>query len=292
MIAYWFFLIFIQLFRWIPFPVLYIISDGLRWILQHVVKYRLSVIHKNLNASFPNVSADIKKQWIKGIYLNLTDIMLESIKGLSMTKDEILKRSLFLNTDFVKTLLASKQSVIATAGHYGNWEWGIFGFGYNFPNQSIGIYKKVNNVRINDYLNKLRSKGSIMLIPTSETRLIKEEIPKGKLIIMMSDQNPSNVKDAIWVHFLNQDTACVHGMEKYALNHQLPIVFVDIQRVKRGYYELTFSPLIEDPSQHKPGEITQIYMSRLETIIRTNPPDWLWTHKRWKHQKKESILQV
>lgn len=104
--------------------------------------------------------------------------MLESIKGLSMTKDEILKRSLFLNTDFVKTLLASKQSVIATAGHYGNWEWGIFGFGYNFPNQSIGIYKKVNNVRINDYLNKLRSKGSIMLIPTSETRLIKEEIPK------------------------------------------------------------------------------------------------------------------
>ena len=131
-----------------------------------------------------------------------------------------------------------------------------------------------------------------MLIPTSETRLIKEEIPKGKLIIMMSDQNPSNIKDAIWVHFLNQDTACVHGMEKYALNHQLPIVFVDIQRVKRGYYELTFSPLIEDPSQHKPGEITQIYMSRLETIIGTNPPDWLWTHKRWKHQKNMVKIQV
>ena len=81
-------------------------------------------------------------------------------------------------------------------------------------------------------------------------------------------------------------------MEKYALNHQLPIVFVDIQRVKRGYYELTFSPLIEDPSQYKPGEITQLYMSRLETIIRTNPPNWLWTDKRWKHQKNMVEIQV
>ena len=72
-------------------------------------------------------------------------------------------------------------------------------------------------------------------------------------------------------------------MQRKALN--VP-KFVDIQRVKRGYYELTLEEITDDPTVLEPGEITQRYANMLEKAILKNPQNWLWTHRRWKHVKK------
>ena len=103
------------------------------------------------------------------------------------------------------------------------------------------------------------------------------------IFIMASDQSPSNIKKAIWVKFLGRDTAFLQGPEVYAKKHDLPVVFVDIQRVKRGYYELEMKLITENPLELPEGEITQRYASMLEEAIRNKPENWLWSHRRWKH---------
>ena len=102
---------------------------------------------------------------------------------------------------------------------------------------------------------------------------------------MAGDQNSPNVKRSIWVKFFGMDTACLPGIENYAKLFDLPVIFMEIRREKRGYYRCYVSMIAEYPSKCEKGEITQKYMSKLEEVMRNQPETWLWTHKRWKATK-------
>ena len=59
-----------------------------------------------------------------------------------------------------------------------------------------------------------------------------------------------------------------------------------IERVRRGFYEVVFSPLELNAAATSPSSITQKYMSVLEEKIQEQPSDWLWSHRRWKYSKE------
>ena len=99
------------------------------------------------------------------------------------------------------------------------------------------------------------------------------------------DQNPANPKRAHWVKFLNQDTAVLFGVEKYAKEHDWPVVFVSISKVKRGHYEVEYSLITDKPREQPHGKITEDFTKRLEQDIINQPQYWLWSHKRWKHKR-------
>jgi KDO2-lipid IV(A) lauroyltransferase len=269
-----------------PFPVLYFFSDIIRLLLQHVIRYRRKTIWNNLRKSFPEKNHTELRAIFNDCYINLADILIEGIKGLRMTEAELQSRYPFYNKAILTTYLEKNQSVIAVNAHFSNWEWAVLGYGYKFPNKSIGIYKTIQNEYINEYVNELRAKSSIQLLSTRETRMVADEMPKGKILVLMGDQNPSNIKDAIWVTFFGRDTACLHGIEKYSRQYNLPVVFAEIKRIQRGHYQLQFEKLVENPNELEYGAITQLYMSRCEKNILLHPGDWLWSHKRWKHVRK------
>jgi KDO2-lipid IV(A) lauroyltransferase len=102
---------------------------------------------------------------------------------------------------------------------------------------------------------------------------------------MAADQSPSKPDNAIWVNFMGQETAFLHGIEKHARQRNLPVLFVDIQRVKRGFYTLKMSFITKTPQNTEPGEITSLYAKKLENIIKHKPENWLWSHRRWKLNK-------
>ena len=100
----------------------------------------------------------------------------------------------------------------------------------------------------------------------------------------VSDQTPSPQK-AHWMNFLNQDTAVFTGVEKIAQKLDLPVVYIAIERTKRGYYHIQPEVLFENPKATKEGEIMKTFMKRLEKDIQANPQYWLWSHRRWKHKR-------
>ena len=89
--------------------------------------------------------------------------------------------------------------------------------------------------------------------------------------------------------FLNQETPVFPGPEKVASRLKQAVVFMDIQKTRRGYYEVEFTKLFDDASQTSEYEVTKIHVKFLEEIIRKRPELWLWSHKRWKHTRPEYI---
>ena len=102
---------------------------------------------------------------------------------------------------------------------------------------------------------------------------------------MISDQRPAPGSSRHWLPFLNQDTSVLIGTEQLARKFDYPVVFLDMQRPKRGYYVCEFVMISEHPQLEAENEITRKYMELLEKKIKDKPEFWLWTHNRWKHKR-------
>jgi KDO2-lipid IV(A) lauroyltransferase len=270
----------------LPFPLLYGLSNAVSFLLHRVIRYRRKVVTDNLRRSFPEKSeaelAGIRKRF----YGHLGDIFLEGLKGLYISKAQVLRRYRFLNPELVDQYYDQGRHVFAMPAHYGNWEWGVLSFALQVKHQVIGVYKPIHNPLVEGFMARRRSRFGLQLAPFYETRQHMENPPATPaLYIMMSDQSPSSGKKAHWVEFLHQDTACLHGADYWGRKLDYPALFMDIQRVKRGYYEIAFSELAAHPAELPEQGLTLAYMRKLEEVIRKRPEDWLWSHRRWKKSK-------
>jgi len=281
------FFFFVSLTGIIPFRLLYVFSDGVAWLLRKVIKYRLGVIRDNLYSSNLSLSREEKEGLIPQIYRNLSDLLIESLKSFTMSRSSIVKRHRVLNPEILQPFYANKKSVILVTGHIGNWEWGSLSAGLQTSSQVLAFYKPLKNKYINNFLKRSRARFGSILAPIKQTSLTFEKFKNTPSIYLMAaDQSPVKLDYAHWLNFLGRETAFLHGPEKHARNNNLPVVFVDIRRKKRGYYEITLSTLTENPQQTKEGQITRKYAGMLESVIKEEPASWLWSHKRWKHQRK------
>lgn len=294
MLGYWALRFFQFVFRITPFWMLYSLSDFFAFFFHRIIRYRRSVILGNLTRCFPNSTADERNKIAKDFYLNFTDIFIESLKGLSISKADLLKRYEMIWQDMPPQFNHQPRQFVASAGHFSNWEWGVLSMAIYFKGHNVlGIYKQISNKKIDDYLRKLRGQYGMVLAPTYLTRtVVPRYAEKPMVMFLVGDQNPSNPKKGFWVPFFNEPVSTLAGIELYAKQFNMPVYYFKIDRIKRGYYQIKAELLIENPAGFAPGEITALYMQRIENHIIENPSQWLWSHKRWKHKLPEGVPVV
>jgi len=285
--TYYLFRFFIALFRIIPFRILYFISDLVYLLVFYAVGYRKKVVLKNLRNSFPDKTESEILVIAKGFYHHLTDILIESLKAFTMTEDEVIKRYRYKNTDFLEAFHKQGKSVICVAGHYNNWEWGGIASGKQLSHLPVGFYKPLSNKRIDAFVRRTRVQGRSVLVSILNTATVFEtDYKEPAIFYMVADQSPSSPRMAHWMNFLNQDTAVLHGPEKYARFYNMPVAYAWARKIKRGHYEVEFSLLVENPQATPKGAISEAFMKTLEKAILEAPQFYLWSHKRWKLVRK------
>ena len=269
----------------LPYPLLYLLSDIIFLIMYRVIGYRKKVVFTNLRNSFPNKSKQELKKIMSDFYRHLCDIIMESVKGFTISEKQLRKRLIIKNPEFSNYFADKRQSIIFVGGHYNNWEICAQAFAMYSNHKCIGSYKPLSNAFINDKIYTSRSKYGMHLISMKQTKKSFEDGDEPKAIVFGSDQNPANPKRAHWVQFLNQDTGVLFGVERYAKEYDWPVVFVSIRKAKRGYYEVEYSLVTDNPNEEPHGKITEDFTKRLEQDIINQPQYWLWSHKRWKHKR-------
>lgn len=286
MIGYIFFRAFVAFFAILPFKVIYKIADFTSWLLYKVIRYRRTVVETQLRNSFPLKSDEELQAIAKKSYINLGDIIVESIKGFSMSENEFRKRYIFTNPEISNQYTARGQSVILSASHYNNWEWGALTIPLWFSYPSLGFYKPLSNKYMEAYARKIRGRFNFILVPIGQTsEYIEKYKDQAATFIFVSDQSTWS-KNAHWVTFLGQETACPHGIDKYYRMLNLPVFYLNFKRIRRGYYEVDLSTITDGTEILAEGEITQRFMKKLEEVLHEAPENWLWSHKRWKRKKE------
>ena len=280
----------IGLFALLPFPLLYRLSDLLRFLLQHLLHYRRNIIRQHLQIALPTTSIAEQRSIEQQFYHNLCDLSLESLKGLHLPSQQLRQRYQYKNPELLQQWTQKGQSIILVGAHLCNWEWGVLSVSLWLDAEVIGTYKPLSNAYLDTYFKERRSRWGTRLVPMAESaRSLLAEREEAAVFVFFSDQSPSNPQRAHWLPFLNRETAFMAGVDKLARRTGFPVFFFDIHRVKRGYYEVTFKELELTPKQTKEGAITAAFAQQLEKRIQSNPPDWLWSHRRWKHQRPAKV---
>lgn len=285
-LAYFGFRLLVFLFQLLPFWVLYRLSDALYWLIYRGIGYRRKVVRQNLANAFPNKTAAERLVIERRFYRYLFDLLLESIKGLSFSKKELLQRQQHHTPDLPQAIIDKKRSVLMVGGHYGNWEWGGLSASFCTSSPVIILYSPVKNKYIDEFLKTSRGQFDTHFVSYLEAMKVFRELSSQlTTFVLIADQSPSNPKRAYWLPFLNQDTAVLRGPAIYAQRYNMPLLFLSIKRLKRGHYSMGVEILTERPRDYSPEELIALYWNRLEQLIRETPEWWLWSHRRWKHKR-------
>ncbi len=269
----------------LPLNVLYLFSDFLFVMIYHVTGYRKAVVNQNIRNSFPEKSPKEIEEIQKAFFRHLCDLITESIKLFSISLDELRARFIISNPEIFDKYYKQKQSIILVGGHYNNWEIAAVSLKLWAPHQTIGIYSPLSNKFFNKKMAQSRTRYGVQIITKAEVRnSFVENKDKLTMTVFGADQSPTYSKKVYWTNFLNQETAVHIGTELFALKYNYPVLFIKVNKVKRGYYQAEIEELTSAPKTCNTGEITALHTQCLEKMIIENPQYWLWSHKRWKRK--------
>lgn len=285
--------IFVIPFSHLPLGVLYLFTDFLYLLLITVAPYRKSVIEGNIQRSFPEMTIKERKKIKRRFYRHFTDILAEGVKNLSISEKQLKKRFKIKNPELMQSLYEKKKNVLLVSGHYNNWEWLITAQNFLFSHKAVGIGMPMTSKFWDAKINERRERFGMKVVHSKNYKEALLSNPeKLKAVLVLADQSPGNSLKSYWTDFLNQKTAVLFGTEMMAHELNYAVVFFATRKVKRGYYEMELTTIVENPKESSWGEITEGYTHLLEREIIANPTYWLWSHKRWKRELPENLEQL
>lgn len=273
------------------FKTLYVLSSFIYYLAYYVVGYRREVVRKNLVNSFPEKSEQEIKKIEKAFYRQFCDQIVEIVKQVSLTKEEMASHLYVENIELLEKLRAKNRSIVLYLAHIGCWEYVAYISEATKTDALYVGYKKLTNEAFDKLMFYLRSKYGAH--PVQDTKLLrtlaqlKKEGKRAELGFL-ADQSP--MPDALnyWTTFLNQNTAVIDSIERIARKLDYAVCYLDITRTARGVYKLEVKLITDDISSTPQYYVTEQYTRLLEETIRRQPECFLWSHNRWKYKPEDS----
>lgn len=284
-------MIFLRFFSSLPFWMFYLIIDLVVFVLSKILRYRKNIITENLKKSFPEKNETEITTLRNEFYVNFCDTFLETLKILTISKAELNKRVTFKNIELVNQYLQNGKGAIAMMGHNANWELAAVALKLHVNNEVDCIYKPVTSNFFDKYMYAVRSHfGNNLLTMQEAPKQIISKKTEARLIITVADQTPMKHQITYWGEFLNQKTSFFTGSARMAYLTNYAVLFMKVIRKKRGFYEVEFELIKEQVDNKNDLSVIDIFRKKLDQQIHEYPSEWLWSHRRWKHQPENDEL--
>jgi KDO2-lipid IV(A) lauroyltransferase len=248
--------------------------------------YRRKVVRANLERAFPEMGRNERLRVEKAFYRHLGELLAESIKFFSIDREQAERMLTCRNPELPRHYREKGQHVILAGGHFNSWELYAMGAPFHLEHLAFAIYRPLKDPFFDRVMKRTRERFGLRMIPVRKAaRPFRMERPTAT--IFATDQSPKNTRNVHWMRFLNQDTPVMKGVERFARQYGIPVIFGTIERRSRGHYEVIYELITEEPEKTEDGWITEAHTKALEREILRKPEHWLWTHRRWKRTRSK-----
>ncbi|WP_037320929.1 lysophospholipid acyltransferase family protein [Salegentibacter sp. Hel_I_6] len=289
-VVFWLIYPLLWLISILPFPLFYMVSEVVYFIVYHLIGYRKKTVTNNLKLVFPEKSSAEIIKIRKKFYSHMCDMFLEMIKSISISEEELKKRFVYKNIEEIRRIEKLDKSIMLMCGHYASFEW-LFALQlHDLKHGAFGIYKKIRNPGFDKLINDIRKRFGAELIQNSKANLRitrNENAGLRGAYAMIADQSPKTANYKFWTDFMGKKVPFYTGSERMAKEFDMVVLYLYVEKVKRGHYKASLINIADNPAETEGNEITLTYIKLLEKQIREKPELYLWTHKRWKHMGKE-----
>jgi len=268
-----------------------LLSDILYVIVYYLVGYRRRVTRENLAHAYPEKSDRERRRIERAYYRHISDLLVEAVHNLYASPKAILRRYRFVNRELVNKYYEQGRSVVLLSSHYNNWEYMITSLNFQILHHAVGVGKPLQD-RGARYITRRRGRYGTEIVDQTDVRQTMEFYHRHQVPVaymMLADQSPSDVHKSFWTTFMHQETPFIYGPEYFARKYDMPVIYYDVRKVRRGHYEVQFSLLCENPTEVPQYTIVSRYIDSLGRTIAAKPEYWLWSHRRWKRHRPADV---
>ncbi len=260
------------------------------------VLYRVDARHRkigleNLRQAFGDRYTELERdQVVRGVYRHFCMMLMEILhipRKLHPTTWR--ERITLVGEDMAVDRLLKGGPIIMLSGHFGNWEMAGYLFGvFGFPPHSVA--RALDNPFLDGFLRRFRERsGQRMIAKKGGYDQMLAVLRGGGVLSFLADQDAG--ERGMFVEFFGRPASTHKAIALLALEHRAPVVIGYARRVGPGFrYEVGCEEVIEPDEWTGTADdarlLTQRYTRTLESIIRRDPEQYLWLHRRWKHQPK------
>ncbi|MBN1476301.1 lysophospholipid acyltransferase family protein [Candidatus Sumerlaeota bacterium] len=267
------------------------IGAGIGWIAGHVVPVRRRVVDENLRAAFPDLAPRDRRRLCRDFYVHFGRWCVEYLfisrgsairRGVTFTEEGQERRD---------ALLAEGKGFITVTGHMGSWE--LMGMHFAHEGHPITVLAKpLHNGYLNRHVTRSRARSGLEVIftGTDMSRQISERLGRGKILCFLADQDSRQF--GTFVEFMGRPASTPRGPAMYALRAGCPLFPVFTFRERGLRHRVIFGEPIRPPSDpintdQAIQEMMQAYTRQLEAVIRRQPEQYFWVHRRWKTRPED-----
>jgi KDO2-lipid IV(A) lauroyltransferase len=276
----------VKFFSRLPMWALYGFSAFLYFLAYYVVRHRHQIIRDQIAQVFPSSTPRERTAIHKRFLKNFCDVLVEVLKSASMTPEQMIEHVPIDNLPAVREYLDAGRSIMLVTSHLCNWEWLLQSMSLQLGYPIDAAYKPLHDQWAEKLMLAIRSRFGARLVPAKE--LLADFLKRRavvRAVAMNADQAPVSTDQRYWTTFLGQDTAFYMGAEQIARATRLPMVYVLMRRVRRGFYSVEFKQLWDGRESVPPNGITERYARACELDVLQSPADWLWSYRRWRLKK-------
>ena len=237
------------------------------------------VINKNLKIFKKDITSIEKNKILSSMWKNYGMTFVEYIFLDRMKKNS--SHIEIKGEEILKDIIEGKKQAIFISGHFANFE--LMSMEITKRNVKLAtIYRPLNNFFLNPLMEYLRKKyvcNNQIKKGIKGVREVMNYIKNGFSIALMIDQR---VSEGEKVNFFGQPAYTTTLPAQLALKYKLPIIPVFIQRDKNSKFTIEFQNEIDIHNYKNKIDLTLKLNEILESMIRKNPNQWIWTHNRWK----------
>lgn len=277
--------------QWTPLWLGYRLAALIGWVAYKVDKRHRTVARDNLKIAFPEMSDAERERTVRAVYRHFISMIIEIAHipyKLSLTT---WRQYIHLQGHLpVLKAIMQRRPILVVTGHYGNWEMAGYLFGvYNCNPHSI--YRKLDNPFLDRWLRQFREHTGQRMIPKKGGfEQMEEVLGSGGMLCTVGDQDAG--AKGLFVDFFGKPASTHKAMALMAIQNNAVVVIGAARRINNRFeYDVHISDVI-DPADFPTGrdavaQLTRRMMAGLEEIIRQDPTQYLWLHRRWKHKPPE-----
>ncbi|CAA6811500.1 MAG: Lipid A biosynthesis lauroyl acyltransferase (EC [uncultured Sulfurovum sp.] len=266
--------------------------QAISWFAYTVSAKHRRIIHTNLDLAFKNtLTQEEKKAYGVSAFINLLDTTLGIIKRDGMKKSDVIKNITFEGEDIVKQYQDAGKKIIFVTGHQGNWELLSQSIAIKFDLTLVGVGRKLDSDLMDKVLKENRERFNVeMVYKKGAMKGCIKALSQNKAVGILVDQSIRQ-NQSITVNFFN--TPATHTPLASILSRKFDIDLIPVFISTNDYinYHVKIYPAIEsiktDNQEKNLAKLTQAQADVMEKIIKENPKEWFWMHKRWKEFNPE-----
>jgi KDO2-lipid IV(A) lauroyltransferase len=267
------------------------VAQRLAWLFSDVLKLRGKVVDENLRHAFPEKSEAELRALARRMWEHLFLLVLEVAHAPRKIHETNWREYVSLKEEarLIRCLLSPRPTVLIS-GHFGNFELGGYILGVlGFPTYTVA--RKLDNPYLDRFVNRFRSATGQYIIPKKGGYdQILEVLGGGGVITFLADQYAG--AKGCWVDFFGRPASTYKAIALLALSNDAPAIVCYSKRKARPLHFELATTAVADPrdARDEAGSIkdlTQWYTTCLEDMVRENPEQYWWVHRRWKDTRKK-----